>query len=382
LHLAFGTLVIRLVDIIDSNRPLINFNMADQNIEDIQAVDKPKRRMSSRNQEGKSVTNNSTSKNNTSTSSTCHTLVTTNADCGLCKKIVPNDSAISCEVCAEWFHLECAKITMKEYTFLNKFNRYHWWCEKCDVLAMPLFDNLKIILQRQLELEDEVSQIKAKVSNQVDLGDEVRKMKSTISEHVDRSPQRSDNTIEKLTSHVDDSIKERMDRERRRNNVVIRNIPEGDTEDADLKALWEFLELENVVYEKPTRIGRKRGSGKSRPLKLELRNKSKKFDILKKAHTLGKSEDEKLKEIYISPDLTLAQRNERKTLRDELKRRKDNGEKDIAIRRGRILKIAIHTEENKTEEIPAEPQIQSDSTSQEVTPNGGLTPTAPPNEEN
>ena len=41
--------------------------------------------------------------------------------------------------------------------------------------------------------------------------------------------------------------------------------------------------------------------------------------------------------IYVTPDLTFKEREVNKALRDELKRRKANGEQNLIIKRGRII---------------------------------------------
>jgi len=46
--------------------------------------------------------------------------------------------------------------------------------------------------------------------------------------------------------------------------------------------------------------------------------------------------------VYLSPDLTPQERKENRELLMELKRRREEGEKDIMIRRGRIVKKKKH----------------------------------------
>ena len=60
-----------------------------------------------------------------------------------------------------------------------------------------------------------------------------------------------------------------------------------------------------------------------------------KRSILKQATKLRKSS--KWSDIYISPDLTPKERSHNKKLRDELKMRKDAGEKDLYIKPGKIV---------------------------------------------
>ena len=70
-------------------------------------------------------------------------------------------------------------------------------------------------------------------------------------------------------------------------------------------------------------------------LYVEMGDISTKRSILKQATKLRKSS--KWSNIYISPDLTLKERFLHKKLRDELKTRKNAGEKDLYIKRGKII---------------------------------------------
>ena len=85
------------------------------------------------------------------------------------------------------------------------------------------------------------------------------------------------------------------------------------------------------------RLGNQIRDDKPRPLKLELRNEAEKFVILRKAANIRKTENEKLKKVIISTDMTLKQREIDKILREELKRRRLAGEKNIKIKDGKIV---------------------------------------------
>ncbi len=78
---------------------------------------------------------------------------------------------------------------------------------------------------------------------------------------------------------------------------------------------------------------------KPRLLKIRLRSPKVKRKILNKAKELKESEIEHIKKIFITPDLTPAERDENKKLRNELQRRKDAGESGLGIRRGKIVKM-------------------------------------------
>ena len=98
------------------------------------------------------------------------------------------------------------------------------------------------------------------------------------------------------------------------------------------------LGIEEVDIMKAIRLGKKDAetSGKNRLLKITVENITKKREILSNAKKLR--EVNAWKGIYINPDLTPKERETNKILREDLKRRKDNGEVDLVIRRGKIIK--------------------------------------------
>ena len=84
------------------------------------------------------------------------------------------------------------------------------------------------------------------------------------------------------------------------------------------------------------RIGVKRTAERPRLLRVTLGDIRTKREILGKAKLLKFS---KFKDIYINPDLTADQREADGRLRAELKRRRNEGETNIYIKRGNIVRV-------------------------------------------
>lgn len=52
--------------------------------------------------------------------------------CSLCEKEFNGDKVIGCEgKCAEWFHIECAGLTHKQYSVIMTCKTVKWFCERC-----------------------------------------------------------------------------------------------------------------------------------------------------------------------------------------------------------------------------------------------------------
>ena len=96
--------------------------------------------------------------------------------CEVCKKAFsdPKSNMLECERCCEHFCAKCVKVVEAEYIFLTSRNDIHWFCSKCDSLAMEsvLIDKdleekisryMKGIQEKLIELD---SRLKEKIEKQ------------------------------------------------------------------------------------------------------------------------------------------------------------------------------------------------------------------------
>ena len=185
------------------------------------------------------------------------------------------------------------------------------------------------------------------------LKDEIEKQTSLISTLVKQvedlhkknlNLEQKCNKLEEAMSRMTTSVLEEVnDQQRRRKNLIISGVPESVTRSAeDRKSedksrvktiLDELIECDDNLIVHVHRMG-KIVDGRNRILRVVLRDEESKQRILKTARRLKTSEI--FQDIFINPDLTLAQRQEKKHLRYELKRRKDLGE-DVQIRNGHVV---------------------------------------------
>ena len=125
---------------------------------------------------------------------------------------------------------------------------------------------------------------------------------------------------------------------------MIHNLPEAagvSKEDRAAHDLRLFQDLVkdmfqmNVAVARSFRVGRS-VENRARLLIVTLETPGVKQDILRLAPQLLSSD--KYGNVYITPDLTPAEREAAKKLRDELSARKKAGEVNITIRRGKIVR--------------------------------------------
>lgn len=140
-------------------------------------------------------------------------------------------------------------------------------------------------------------------------------------------------TGEVLPSHHCDMFKELQERNNRAKNIMIYNMSESSSDVASLRVdhdkeqvlnMFKKIGLKSDIEFKVLRIGRL--GTNSRPTKVILPDSEVALECIKNRHKLGSSC------IRIKSDLTLLQRKQLKCLYEELDRRKQEGEPDLAIR--------------------------------------------------
>ena len=104
-----------------------------------------------------------------------------------------------------------------------------------------------------------------------------------------------------------------------------------------------ILEMDYTDISKPTRSGKKmttaKRPGKPRLLRFTaVDDANAKKQALAKPKQLKSERNKKWNKVFITPDLTFKERTESRKLRAELATRRENGETDLVIRSGRIIK--------------------------------------------
>ena len=97
----------------------------------------------------------------------------------------------------------------------------------------------------------------------------------------------------------------------------------------------EGLGIENMNVIETIRLGKVTNTSGPRPLLIKLETVEDKWTILKNAKNLAKAKED-MRAVSIVPDMTKDEREANKHMRQELKRRRENGE-DLIIRRGQIM---------------------------------------------
>ena len=268
------------------------------------------------------------------------------SECKQCGDEVKNEeAAVACDKCAVFYHIECIGMNVQKYKVLMDDAKLdepmlHWYCTFCRLRCIEAISKIDLLEGQTRNL----------ASNMAKLNERVECLESKMTKTV--------------TQNIRSELDERSDIDRRKNNVIVFNLPEADSPTAK-SSVWytedskecdrnAFIEISNeslgVDLNNPhkikevLRLGPKRVTERPRPLKVTFSDIVTKREVLQNSKFL---KDGKYKSIFINPDLTPQQRKKDYDLRQELKNRKSEGQKGIYIKKGRIVEdtgIPNHTQ--------------------------------------
>ena len=150
-----------------------------------------------------------------------------------------------------------------------------------------------------------------------------------LKERVKQLSEENEKLKLKSADQLEEIVVEVSRRHDKRNKIIISNLPEPSSgslqerKDEDRKTVHELARVLGLSYfsiQETQRIG-KIDSSKPRLLCTTCADKNTKFDFLRSARDLRKSE--KYKHCFINPDLTFAQREKNRTLRRELNEKRE-----------------------------------------------------------
>ena len=289
-------------------------------------------------------------------------------------------SGVQCEKCTNWFHSACQLIPPAAVTALERFKVLSWFCAECKTtltkqpkasekisqlelkvagLDISLREHMKVAHASLKELESLATQQTAFTKK---LYQEQEKAKATYAEiargtcaevvasvqkgptyqQAIQAPTMGTQAAQEISGMIDNFI----DKERRKLNVVVHNLPEQETTNdpvdekmqKDITSFCKIIKDElrlNIRVNKAFRAGPKQ-STRPRLLIVTLDSTDAKLELLKLSPQLRNSDQ--WRSLFINPDLTRKEREDGKKLRQELADRKGAGESNIYIRQGKIVK--------------------------------------------
>ena len=259
-----------------------------------------------------------------------------NEDCGKCDVIVEDtDEAVVCDICQSWFHRECGQISKELFDAIDKFGakgskEIPWQCKICRKVATGLIAEMNLLKQKHDKLEKKLKDVEKKVlNNEKQMNEEIK----VLTEKV-KSGTMFDEI--KLKQKIKEEVNEASQIEKKKNKIIISNL-NYETEKEDLRKKVESLILS--LGTNPGNIGSINSLSDKNLISVEINDIAEKIKILKNSSKLKDSQI--YKNVFIRQDLTYLQRKENKMLREEMKRRTENGEKNLKIIRGQLVQVQV-----------------------------------------
>ena len=296
------------------------------------------------------------------------------------EEVKAGDKAMECDICKNWTHIKCGKVSASMYGELKKAasgmtcQGIKFLCAKCEKVFVTMKADIIKMLEKQEVMEKkqeglsmglgavrkEVDELKAlikKANEQKVMEDDPEKVKvveeigdikiqigelkkkysdATRVEGAEGIIVRSSHQISD-TKIIQGEVSEMMERDKRKNNLVIFGIMETDDESVTRGKVNEIITVTGMDVNKVKyfgRVGRRTQDGKHRVVRVVCDDMETKRAVLKGANKLRMTTG--YERTYISPDLTKCQQEMDKKLRDALREiRKDH--KEAKISNGEII---------------------------------------------
>jgi hypothetical protein len=260
-------------------------------------------------------------------------------DCQVCKKSFEDtdDKLISCDRCDKWFCLTCSGLDPQVYDFLNDEttgNSIMWLCGECKAPAIRA-------VKADMEIEARCTEFLTKFQEEVK--EEINQVKTEVRE---LKINQETNLKEMKKEVIEEAIKEVRERQERSLNLIVFNVDESNTDDAEESMREDMRKLSNILKKigvnatlaNPTRLGKKENN--NRPLRVRTANTGDMTKILGASKKLRDFEE--LEGVYINKDRTPLERAQWKQLMEERKEKnseaKEAGrEENWVIRNNRVV---------------------------------------------
>ncbi|WAR05168.1 hypothetical protein MAR_020537, partial [Mya arenaria] len=243
------------------------------------------------------------------------------AQCDLTFK--KSQKSMNCSVCLHWFCLDCSHISNKLYETLKNepsTKNLPFNCDGCTRVLPKLTEFGRALLDQKQQIQNCEQKVE----------DLKKSMDVAICDRVELA------------------IKSYREREERKCNVIIHNVPEPDAgsenkkEDDEIciKKIMEVIDCQDVNIVKSVRLGAP--GTKPRLIKVQLDSVSDKHHVLGGTRLLRTKRGEEYahawNKVFITPDQSKEEREKSMMLKRELERRRTNeGNKNLVIFRGEII---------------------------------------------
>ena len=260
--------------------------------------------------------------------------------CLTCENAIDDDNVdvIECHGCKEWCHKPCTGLTGAQYNCLrNRGNFIQWFCVECR-------ENDREGIEPKSRLEAKMDSI-LKVLSSLHA-----KLEDTKNENLREIERKIEEVVE---GKVKEYMEEKEEKEKRKLNIIICNLPESQAESSEERKIDDQERVRDLVVKisnvqrsevnNPVRLGKIQigKNAKPRLLRMVVKTMEAKKKIMQNVSELGKHVMKGENRIYINNDTTKKEREQIKSLKAELNQRRSDGETNLRIdyKAGKIVKF-------------------------------------------
>ena len=273
--------------------------------------------------------------------------------CPICNNSVKiTEKGVNCNDCKQWWHAQCCDIDDAQYEWLTGNNNtgydIKFSCKNCrekeDERGEPDTVTNAMLFQQMQEMMKTVNKV---LSNY----DDMKKQNNRLQERLEKlekggrgNTEPQANLKEFVVEQVNEAMTEARERENRKLNLIMVNLPENPGEDSvknDTEAvaakIKKILPDENVQISELVRIGKTNIGTVPRMIKFKVESFQIKKKILMGSQKLNEGSEvrDPKKKLYINPDYTREERATHKKLREQLRDHPDK--ENMRIRGNKIV---------------------------------------------
>jgi hypothetical protein len=257
-----------------------------------------------------------------------------NMKCIICDEVFDDDASLNCDRCGQHIHCSCWDADMPpefcEYIRASRHTNATGLRVYCTTCLLNI-DQLNNFDARIRSIEDMITKMLPVIpAVQITSKSYAQALSNPTTSNFQTASATTANQVATNEHSVHDEIKEALDKERRKNNVVIFNISENEsTADSEhVKPLFQDLLGRTTSLYTCSRLGKI--TNKPRPLLVKFTDECDKIAVIKSAPKL-KLLTNTWPRISIAPDRTKREQISHKALLQDCKARQARGEQVIVV---------------------------------------------------
>lgn len=283
-------------------------------------------------------------------------------DCG--RAVLHTQQGIKCDGCGFWHHAICEKVAEDVFTFLSAHNdepSLMWHCKKCVITSKKMTSMMLSLHENQQHLEERFNDLATSIyrkfddlteglskklknncdNGQTDVGEKrVEEKFDTFMDTVMQKMELCDNMEVAVSKKLSEEQEEQEEIRKRKASIIIHGMSEYESEDNEVRkkmdedeicTLLHDISCDNISVDSVIRLGRRKDDAVAspRPVKLVVATEDQKEKVLRMSKNLKRIR--KWQKVFLHQDLTPKQRDRRQQLVQELRRRENEGEKNLII---------------------------------------------------